>query len=257
MGPRVALITGAASGIGLGIATHLADEGWSLALNGTRSPERAAPALEQLRARATKVIYLQGDVGRSETRSALVAGTIDAFGRIDALVNNAGITSPDRRDFLDATEDSFDRVIEINTKAPYFLAQIAAKEMIKQRASEPDFHGCIINVTSVSASVVSVNRGDYCISKAGLSMANKVMAARLGEAGIDCFEIRPGLILTDMTAGAKDRYDRLIADGITIDRRWGTPTDVGRVVATLLRGDLPYSTGQVLNIDGGMTIQAL
>lgn len=145
MGPRVALITGAASGIGLGIATHLADESWCLALNGTRSPERAAPALEQLRARETKVIYLQGDVGRSETRSALVAGTIDAFGRIDALVNNAGITSPDRRDFLDATEDSFDRVIEINTKAPYFLAQIAAKAMIKQRA----------NQTSAAASLTS------------------------------------------------------------------------------------------------------
>lgn len=257
MTARVALVTGAASGIGLGIASRLAEEGWRLALSGSRSPQRAAPALEQVRAKGAEVVYLQGDVSGSETRAALIADTLEAFGRIDALVNNAGITSPDRRDFLDASEDSFDRVIAVNTKAPYFLAQLAAKAMIEQRSREPEFRGCIINVTSVSASVVSTNRGDYCISKAGLSMANRVMAARLGNEGIDCFEIRPGLILTDMTAVAKDKYDRLIADGLTIEQRWGTPDDIGRVVAALLRGDLPYSTGQVLNVDGGMTIETL
>ena len=257
MSARVALITGGASGIGLGISLQLAREGWRLALNGSREESLVDPVLTELREQGSEAIYLRGDISDASNRSTLVEGTLSAFGRIDALVNNAGVTSQGRLEFIDATEESFDRVIEINLKAPYFLAQLVAREMAKQHQTDPTCRGTIINVTSISASVVSVNRGDYCISKAGLSMATKVMAASLGQHGIDCFEIRPGLILTEMTSPVKGKYDALIAQGLLVEPRWGTPEDLGAVVGTLLRGDLPYSTGQILAVDGGMTIQTL
>jgi 3-oxoacyl-[acyl-carrier protein] reductase len=257
MSARVALITGGASGIGLGISRQLAGEGWRLALNGSREESLVDPILTELRKQGGEAIYLRGDISDASSRSTMVVGTISAFGRIDALVNNAGVTSPGRLEFLDATEESFDRVLDINLKAPYFLAQLVAREMAQQHQADPTCRGTIINITSVSASVVSVNRGDYCVSKAGLSMATKVMAASLGQHGIDCFEIRPGLILTEMTSPVKGKYDALIAQGLLVEPRWGTPEDLGAVVATLLRGDLPYSTGQILSVDGGMSIQTL
>lgn len=254
---RVALVTGGASGIGLGISRRLAKEGWRLALNGSRDDALVEPVLAELRDLGSAVVYLRGDIADAVARSSVVGGTLEAFGRVDALVNNAGITSPGRLEFLNATEESFDRVIDINLKAPYFLSQLVARAMVEQRRVDHTWRGAIVNITSVSASVVSVNRGDYCVSKAGLSMATKVMAAGLGTHGIDCFEVRPGLILTEMTSPAKGKYDALIADGLLIEPRWGTPEDVGLVVATLLRGDLPYSTGQVVVVDGGMTIETL
>lgn len=257
MSARVALITGGASGIGLGISRQLAREGWRLALNGSREESLVDPVLTELQELGSDAIYLRGDIADAASRSTMVAGTLGAFGRIDALVNNAGVTSQGRLEFLDATEESFDRVIDINLKAPYFLAQLVAREMAQQHQVDPTWRGTIINITSVSASVVSVNRGDYCVSKAGLSMATKVMAAGLGQHGIDCFEIRPGLILTEMTSPVKGKYDALIAQGLLVEPRWGTPEDLGAVVGTLLRGDLPYSTGQILAVDGGMTIQTL
>lgn len=249
----VAVITGGSRGIGFGIAKRLADEGWNLVINGKRSPEEVEPALRGLEAVGASTLYVRGDISLTETRLRLVEESIKRFDRIDALINNAGITSVGRLDYLEATEDSFDQVIATNLKAPYFLSQLVARQMIEQGLVE-GFRYKIVNVTSVNATVVSLTRGDYCISKAGLAIATKVMAARLAEFGIDCFEVRPGIIATDMTAGVKEKYDKLIAEGLTFDKRWGTPDDLGAVVASALRGDLPYSTGQVLVVDGGLTI---
>lgn len=255
---RVALVTGGSRGIGLGIARRLAAEGWTLAVNGRRPDADVAPVLDELRAAgAPGAAYLRADVAEPAERATLVPRTVAAFGRLDALVNNAGITSPGRLDFLDAREDAFDLVVATNLKAPYFLAQAAACQMIAQREADPGFRGKIVNVSSMNATVVSVNRGDYGMSKAGLSSATQTMAVRLAPFGIDCYEIRPGLILTDMTAPVKDKYDRLIEAGLTQERRWGLPDDVGRVAAAAIRGDLPYSTGQVLVVDGGFTIKTL
>ena len=172
-------------------------------------------------------------------------------------VNNAGVAPSVRADILEAGEESFDRLISINLKGPYFLTQLAAKMMVEQKKTNPDFRGKIISVSSVSATVVSTNRGDYCISKAGVAMATQLWAARLAEFGIDVYEVRPGVIATDMTAGVKEKYDALFAGGLTLEQRWGQPADVGRVVAMLSRGDLPYSTGQVLTVDGGLTQRRL
>ena len=179
------------------------------------------------------------------------------FGRLDVLVNNAGVAPDKRADILEADEASFDRLISINLKGPYFLTQSAANWMIRQRKSDAHFRGCIINVSSVSATVASVNRGDYCISKAGIAMATQLWAARLTEFGIDVFEVRPGIIATDMTSGVKGKYDKLIEDGLLLDKRWGTPEDIGKTVSSLARGDVPYAPGQVLVLDGGLTLQRL
>jgi 3-oxoacyl-[acyl-carrier protein] reductase len=252
----VALVTGGTRGIGLGIATRLAAEGWELALNGVRDEAEVREPLDALRAGGTQVIYARGDVAFAADREQIIATTVDRLGRIDALVNNAGITSVGRRDLLEATEESWDRVFGVNLKGPFFLTQLVARQMLEQ-GDAADFSRTIVNVSSVSAEFVSTNRGDYCITKAAIGMATRLWAARLGEHGIAVYEVRPGVVESDMTAGVTEKYDRLIADGLTLDPRWGTPDDVGRAVATLLRGDVPYATGQVLRIDGGMTIHRL
>jgi len=257
MATKVALVTGGSRGIGRGIARHLAADGYSLVVNGMREEAAARPALEELRGPGAAVVYSRGDVGVAADRARLIRDTLDAFGRLDVLVNNAGMTSPGRLDILEATEENFDRVLAVNAKGPFFLCQAAAHVMIAQREADPAFRGCMINVTSMSATVVSVNRGDYCISKAALAMATALWAARLAEYGIDCYEIRPGIIATDMTAPVTDKYTKLIAGGLTVERRWGTPDDVGRAAAALARGDFPYATGQVVNIDGGLTMARL
>ena len=254
---KVALITGGARGIGFGVARHFAAEGWTLAINGRRPDDEAAGAIDELRAAGVEAVYLRADVAVSAERATLIPRTVAAFGRLDALVNNAGITSPGRKDFLEATEESFDIVIATNLKAPYFLGQAAALQMIRQREAEPEFRGKIINVSSMNSTVVSTSRGDYGMSKAGLSIATALMAVRLAPFGIDCYEIRPGLILTDMTQAVKGKYDKLIAEGLTLEPRWGYPDDIGRVAAAAVRGDIPYSTGQVFVVDGGFTIKTL
>ena len=173
------------------------------------------------------------------------------------LVNNAGVAPKERKDILNATEESFDEVMDINLKGPYFLTQQVANWMIEQQNIDADFKGCIINISSMSATVVSVNRGEYCISKAGISMATQLFAVRLGEFNIPVYEVRPGIIKTDMTSGVKEKYDKLIEDGLCVQKRWGEPEDVGRVVASLAKGDFAYSTGQVIMVDGGLTIPRL
>jgi 3-oxoacyl-[acyl-carrier protein] reductase len=202
-------------------------------------------------------VYVRADVGSAADRSALVARATEEFGRIDVLVNNAGVAPTERRDLLEATEESFDRLIGTNLKGPYFLTQAVANGMVAARRADPAAQPTIVFVTSVSSTVASTNRGEYCISKAGLSMAATLWAVRLAEFGIPVYEVRPGVIRTDMTSGVAERYDRLIAEGLIPQNRWGLPDDVGRAVAMLVRGDLAYSTGQGVMVDGGMTLGRL
>ena len=237
---RIALVTGGTRGIGLGIAQALQRDGFEIAACGLR------PTCEH-----QDFFYCQCDVGDRAARARMLDAIRQHFGGLHVLVNNAGIAPKERRDILDATEESFERVVRTNLQGPYFLTQAVAKWMIEQKT------GCIINVSSVSATVVSVNRGEYCISKAGVAMATQLWAARLGEFGIPVYEVRPGVIKTDMTAGVLEKYDKLFGEGLAIQRRWGMPEDVGKAVAALARGDFPYSTGQVIMVDGGLTIQRL
>ena len=254
---RVALVTGGSRGIGLGIAEALADSGCDLAINGVRDASEVADALAALKKRGAAVEYCQGDVSIPGDREAIVAAVRARFGRLDVLVNNAGVAPNVRADILEATEDSFERVLGINLKGPYFLTQLAARWMIDERKSDATFKGVIINISSISATEASINRGDYCISKAGIVMATQLWAHRLAEFGIAVYEVRPGIIHSDMSAAVSEKYDRLIANGLTVENRWGEPEDVGRAVAMLARGDLSYATGNVLNIDGGLTLRRL
>ena len=254
---RAALVTGGSRGIGLGIAKALAREGWNLAINGMRDEAAVADVLASLRALGAEVLYCRGDVGQSADRQTIVEQAWGHFGRLHLLVNNAGITSPGRRDILDATEEAFDQVLAVNLKGPYFLTQLVARRMIDQRGPSAEFSGTIVNISSVSAEYASVNRGDYCISRAGVGMATRLWATRLAEYGFGVYEVRPGIIRTDMTAGVTEKYDKLIAGGLTLEPRWGLPEDVGRTVAMLARGEVTYATGNVIMVDGGMSIPRL
>ncbi|MGQ9684095.1 MAG: 3-ketoacyl-ACP reductase [Anaerolineae bacterium] len=253
----VALVTGGTRGIGLGIARCLAQEGWGLALCGRRAASEVERELTALRALTTDILYVPADVSEPSARAALLAAVRARFGRLHALVNNAGIAPRVRADLLEAREDSFAEVMRTNLQGPFFLTQAVARWLIAQRQADPEMPACIVNVSSISASVASPSRGEYCLSKAALSMATKLWAVRLAEFGIPVYEVRPGLIETDMTATVHQRYDRLIAEGAVLQRRWGQPEDVGRAVAMLLQGRLSYSTGQVLVLDGGLTLARL
>jgi NAD(P)-dependent dehydrogenase (short-subunit alcohol dehydrogenase family) len=253
----VALITGGTRGIGYGCAEALAAEGHDLALCGMRTPDQVADVLAPLREHGAEVLYLQADVGSRSDRRNLIAGVRNHFGRLHVLVNNAGVAPTERRDLLEATEESFERLLRINLQGPYFLIQAAANWMIEQQQADPNFQGRIINVTSVSSVMASTNRGEYCVSKAGLTMATRLWAARLGEFDIPVYEVQPGVIATDMTKAVKEKYDRLIAEGLMVQPRWGQPADVGRTIAMLARGDLAYSTGQVIAVDGGLMLPRL
>ena len=233
---KVALVTGGSRGIGLGIARELAAAGFDVAINGRRPEADVKPVLDQLQTIGTQAMYLQGDVADLPDHAVMLEQIEQRWGRLDVLVNNAGVAPEVRADVLEASPESFDRLIRINLRGPYFLTQAAAKWMATQRQADPAFRGCIVNVSSVSATVASTNRGDYCISKAGIAMATQLWAARLAEFGIDVYEVRPGIIATDMTAGVKQKYDDLIAGGLLVEKRWGTPADVGRAVAMLRAG---------------------
>ncbi len=253
---RVALVTGGTRGIGLGVARALAAEGFELALCGVRAEEQVSDVLAELRA-SGEVRYFRADISSHEDRERLVAGVRDAFGRLHLLVNNAGVAPAVRADLLDGGEESFDRLIGINLKGPYFLTQAVARWMSEQKQQQAAYQGAIVFVTSMSAEMASPNRGEYCVSKAGLAMTARLFAVRLAGAGIQVYEVRPGIVRTDMTAAVAEKYDRLIGEGLIPQGRWGEPEDVGRVVAALARGDLAYSTGAVLMVDGGVTIPRL
>lgn len=254
---KTALITGGSRGIGLGIAKELAKAGFNLAINGVRNQEAVQEALNDLKSFNVEVVYAQGDISKKADREKIFHTIIQKFGRLNVLVNNAGIAPRERKDILDASEEVFDEVLEINLKGPYFLTQLFARHMVEMKLADSGYWGCIINVSSVSATVASVNRGEYCLSKAGIAMASKLWAARLGEFDIPVYEIQPGVIQTDMTSGVTEKYDRLFEQGLSIQKRWGLPEDVGKVAAAMATGMLPYSTGQVVIVDGGMTVQRL
>lgn len=254
MTDRVAVVTGGARGIGLGITRRLLDDGFRVAANGVRAEAEVDPVVDELAATGD-VIYVQADVGEPQAGDHIVAVTLAAFGRIDVLVNNAGITSPGRADMLDVDEADFDRVMAVNLKGPFLLTQAVAQQMIQQH--DATVRGRIINISSISAVLASTNRAEYCISKAGLSMATKLWATRLAEHGIDVYEVRPGVIRSDMTAAVTDKYDELFEEGLALEARWGTPEDVASAVSVLARGEIPYATGQVITVDGGLMVPRL
>jgi 3-oxoacyl-[acyl-carrier protein] reductase len=273
---KVALVTGGSRGIGFGIAEKLAAEKWDIVINGVREESAVVEPLAKLRAMGVKVGYARGDVGSAEGRKAiheathaLIAswGTPKAAGPAPSgfrsqvsgflLVNNAGVAPKVRADLLETSEESYDYVVNTNLRGVFFLTQAFARDMVAAKKADASFTGYIINITSISATVVSINRGEYCIAKAGLSMLSQLFAARLGADGIPVYEVRPGVIKTDMTAGVTEKYDKLIAGGLNIQPRWGFPDDIGKAVAALARGDFPFSTGQVVMVDGGLVVPRL
>ncbi len=254
---QVAFVTGGSRGIGLGIAEKLADIGYDLAINGVREESQVQDILQLLRDKGIDVLYCRGDIASTEDRKRMLQAIEQHFGRLDLLVNNAGVAPKERRDILEASEESFDFVVSTNLKGTYFLTQSIANWMIRQKVESPNFQGKIITISSISASVASTNRGEYCVSKAGLAMMTQLFATRLGEYDIPVYEVRPGIIETDMTSGVKEKYDKLISEGLTVQQRWGYPKDIGKAVAALAKGDFLYSTGQVFTIDGGLTLARL
>ena len=243
---QVALVTGAAGGIGFATAKLLLEKGYAVAGMG-RHKTLPEPLCGDF-------IFYTGDISRREDREGFLRTALEAFGRIDVLVNVAGIAPRVRRDLLEMTEESYDEVMNINLKGTLFLTIAAAKEMLKNEGKRK---GAIVNISSMSAYTSSVNRGEYCISKAGVSMLTTLFADRLAEYGIPVNEVRPGIIATGMTQPVKEKYDALIADGLLPEKRWGQPEDVAKAVWALCGGDLPYVTGQAINVDGGFHIQRL
>jgi 3-oxoacyl-[acyl-carrier protein] reductase len=254
---RVALITGGSRGIGYGIASQLAEAGYDLVINGVREAQAVTSQLKELEKAGSRVLYCRANISSKEDRTRMLDEINAFYGRLDILINNAGIAPRERKDILEASEESFTELIDTNLKGPYFLTQSVARWMIAQQNERKDFQGCIVYISSISAVVASVNRGEYCIAKAGVSMATQLYAVRLAEFNIPVYEVRPGIIQTDMTAGVTEKYDRLIEGGLTLQKRWGFPQDVGKAVRALVDGYLAYSTGQVLNVEGGMLIQRL
>lgn len=254
----IALVTGAGRGIGRGIAQELGRLGHNVAINYAGREDAARECLDLVRQAGGDGFTVQADVSSASDRERLLQTTLDKYGRVDLLVNNAGVAPDVRADLLDAGEESFERMIRINLQGPYFLSQIVARQMIAQAerfVDEP--RGQIVNITSISVYTASTNRGDYCVAKAGLAMMTRLFAARLAPHGIGVYEVRPGVIATDMTGGVKEKYDALIEQGAWPIKRWGTPEDVGRAVAAIARGDFPFSTGEAINVDGGFHLRTL
>lgn len=258
----VVLVTGAGRGIGRGVAVQLAAAGYSVGVNYRSNAEAAEATVEECRSYAAHkeqlFFALQGDVGEKESRNSLVEHTLSLFGRIDGLVNNAGVAPLERNDIVDATEESFERLMRINLQGPYFLTQKVVNYWLQAKPKALLSGGFkVVFVTSISADTVSLNRGEYCVSKAGAAMAVQLWARRLAGKNVQVYEVRPGIIETDMTKGVKQKYDPLIADGMVPQRRWGYPEDIGKAVRSLIEGDMAFSTGSVIHVDGGFHIKEL
>ena len=258
---RTAIVTGASRGIGRAIAVALGAMGSRVVINYNSNHEAAREAADEIERAGGSAMIIKADIGSPADRTRLVDETLARFEYVDLLVNNAGIAPKVRADLLDAGEESFDQLISTNLKGPYFLTQRVAKEMIRLKDKfPPGVQPAIVNVSSISAYTASVNRGDYCLSKAGIGMMTQLFAARLAEYGIGVFEIRPGVIATDMTGPVKAKYDKLILQdepGILPIRRWGQPDDIAKAVVAIASGLLPYSTGEVINVDGGFHMRRL
>ncbi len=253
---KIAIVTGGSRGIGLGIVKQLGEDGFAVAIMAASPEERHRGTLDELSKSNIEYLYIQGDISNHDDRMKCVDETISKYGRVDVLVNNAGVAPKQRADLLDMTEESYDRVMDINTKGTMFMSQYAAKRM-KQQKSIDGIRGIIINVSSISAEVSSVSRGEYCVSKAGISMLTKLYADRLATEDILVYEVRPGIIATDMTSTVKEKYDKMFAEGICPIKRWGTPEDIGHAVSALCSGKFRYTTGQCIFVDGGFHIQRL
>ena len=253
----VALVTGGSRGIGRAICLELGKLGHAVVVNYATRREAAEEVAAEIIAGGSQAIAAQGNVAVAADRQSLIAKTVAEFGRLDVLVNNAGIASPGRKDLLEATESAWDEVFATNLKGPFFLTQLAARKMIELIHTGTQPAGTIINISSVSAYTASTNRGDYCVSMAGLAMMTWLFADRLADEGIRVFEIAPGVIETDMTGPVRDKYDRLIDEGLTPIRRWGKAEDVARAVAAIVQGYFPFSTGERFNVDGGFHMRRL
>ncbi|QEN08749.1 3-ketoacyl-ACP reductase [Oceanispirochaeta crateris] len=259
---KVILVTGSSRGIGRGIAQKLAEKGFSVAVNYAGNREAAEETLSLCREAAEKSGHtgkfeaFQGDISDSASRQTLLDSVIRHFGDIHGLVNNAGVAPKERKDILEMTEDSFDRLMGTNLKGSFYMSQLVSKYWMTLPSEERGFRSLIF-ITSVSAEMVSINRGEYCMAKAGLSMATKLFARRLAEENIGVYELRPGIILTDMTGAVKEKYDSLIAEGLVPQKRWGYPEDIGKAIASLAAEDFPFSTGSVIHVDGGLHISSL
>ena len=254
---RSALITGGTRGIGFGIATALCHEGYDVVVCGRRHKEDVASVISTLQKTGRQAWYIQADLANPDDRKRLVVETRSLVPRLHVLVNNAGMAPRERNHILEASEKSFEEVMRVNLQGPYFLTQLCAHWMIAEKKEDENFEGCVVNINSISSTVASVSRGEYCISKAGVSMATKLWAIALADHDIPVYEIRPGITATDMTSGVKDKYDRLIQEGLLLQPRWGTPEDIGKTVVSLARQDIPYATGQVIVQDGGLTLERL
>ncbi|MBN3581782.1 3-ketoacyl-ACP reductase [Algoriphagus aestuarii] len=250
----VALITGGSRGIGFGIAKQLTEIGYDLAINGVRPESDAQENLEALKSLGSQVIYLQGNIADKSDRVSIIQGMKSHFGKIDVLINNAGVAPRNRCDVLEVTEEDYDHLMNINEKGTFFLTQEIAKWMLALKEANPEAPISIINITSVSAELASAKRAAYCMSKASLSMLSKTMAVRMAPHGIPVYEIRPGYVDTDMIEKVRATYLTLVQEGATLEPRIGKPEDIGKVVASLVSGNLPYTTGQIINVDGGLTI---
>lgn len=252
---KTVLVTGGGRGIGIGIVDCCAGESWNVAFCGRTPAHEYDTRCRELQERfSIQAKYYQYDVAKWSGREQLLEQILDDFGSLHALVNNAGVAPLVRTDMLDMTEESYNRVMGINLTGPFFLSQTIANYMVEQKQKNTAFEAMLINIGSISATAVSVNRAEYCMSKAAFGMMNSLFAVRLADFGIPVFELRPGIIHSNMTEGVTEKYDKLIAEGLTLQRRWGEPEDVGKAVVMLLRGDLPYSTGQIIGISGGMDI---
>lgn len=262
MSRPVVLVTGASRGLGRGVALSLAKEGYDVAIhyasNRAAADEAAKLCLEAAPDKTQRFFPVSAQLASAPERSAMIDAVLAEFGRIDGLVNNAGIAPKVRADITEATEESFDEVIAVNLRGPYFLSQLVANWWLKHPGESRLPGGYkLVFVTSMSVYTASVNRGEYCIAKAGLSMASQLWSVRLAGEGIQVYEVRPGIMKTDMTAKVTDKYDKLIAEGLVPQLRWGTPEDLGLSVAALCRGDFPFSTGTVIDVDGGFQLQRL
>jgi 3-oxoacyl-[acyl-carrier protein] reductase len=257
MNEHVALVTGASRGIGRAIAVALAELDWSVAINYRGNAEAAVETRSLVEGAGGRGVIIQADIANAAERNGLVEQTLSSFGRIDLLVNNAGMGPRQRMDILETTEASYDEVMAVNLKGPFFLTQRVAQVMIELLKTQAVERPKIVNIGSLSAYTSSVNRAEYCLSKAGIAMMTALYADRLAEYGINVYEVRPGVIETDMTRVAQARYDRLIAEGLTPIRRWGRPDDVARAVAAIAEERLPFSTGEVINVDGGFHLRRL
>ena len=254
---QVALVTGGSRGIGRGICTALGIRGWHVAVNYRRDREAALQTASEIEASGGKAMAVQADIADLSSHSSMLAAIRERWNRLDLLVNNAGMAPRQRADLLEMTEASYDEVMSTNLKGPFFLTQAVAKWMRELKESLRIGNPKIINIGSISAYTTSTNRGEYCISKAGLAMMTALYADRLAEFDIAVYELRPGIIATDMTAGVKEKYDHMIEDGLLPNKRWGTPEDIGKAVVAIAEDWLPYSTGEIINIDGGFHLRRL